>query len=545
MSPPLVYLSFRYDGAERQARLLARWLREQGVDVFVFVDYAIQSGQNWPTALQENLERSSALIVLIDQNWLRHADDFGRRKIDNDEDWVHREIAHALSNRKSVLPVLLDDANMPPASALSEPLRGLAEKQAVRLRSSSFDEDVNHIRPWLDALRTSESDAHADAGRPIRVEKVSISGFRCYERLEINLSQPSTLSGEWTCIAGTNGAGKSSILQAISLLLMGPENARELGGKLLQSMRHRSNTGSPATSVLRAWVRHFSEERYLELVLDDKGAHSTSESWGDAESLLTVGYGAGRNLSDSSDRWVSASDMVRAHISLFDPMARLSRAEVLLEDNDFHAQGLFANLVSAVFSQERLSTDSTGRFSMAGARVKAVDLPDGFRSSAAWMADFCVRAALVNQSWSALEDISGIVLIDELDLHLHASLQRSIIPRLRQALPNVQFIVTSHSPLILSSFDRNELVLLDRDEPDGVRTLDRQILGFSSDDVYNWLMETPPHSEVLDRKVEGEDSDLSALFFQNPKTSEAEALERDRRQAQMLKEMGYEEGAEV
>lgn len=77
--------------------------------------------------------------------------------------------------------------------------------------------------------------------------------------------------------------------------------------------------------------------------------------------------------------------------------------------------------------------------------------------------------------------IQGIVLVDEIDLQLHPSLQRVLVPRFREAMPQVQWIVTTHSPLVLASFDRQEIKMLDSSEPGGVRQLDRDIIGFPTD----------------------------------------------------------------
>jgi predicted ATP-binding protein involved in virulence len=90
----------------------------------------------------------------------------------------------------------------------------------------------------------------------------------------------------------------------------------------------------------------------------------------------------------------------------------------------------------------------------------------------------------------------------------------------------VQFIVTTHSPLVLSSFDRAEIVMLDRASEGGIRTLDRQIFAFSTDQVYDWLMGTPPQSTVLDEKLkEGTDPNLPLYLYQSKEKSEEQAKE--------------------
>ena len=91
-------------------------------------------------------------------------------------------------------------------------------------------------------------------------------------------------------------------------------------------------------------------------------------------------------------------------------------------------------------------------------------LSDGERSLFALIADLVRRATLLNPHLGiqVLQETPGIVLIDELDLHLHPKWQRRIIENLRTAFPKFQFICTSHSPFLIQSLrSDDELILLD------------------------------------------------------------------------------------
>jgi hypothetical protein len=202
-------------------------------------------------------------------------------------------------------------------------------------------------------------------------------------------------------------------------------------------------------------------------------------------------------------------------------------------------------LLKAVIVEELAPGHNADRivFSQCGTEVDAIDLPDGFCSTVAWHADLCAAwhrtAPPEETATSEPARISGIALVDEIDLHLHATLQRSLVPRLRAALPNVQFIVTTHSPLVLASFDRAEIVVLDRDAENGIRELDRQIFAFSTDQVYEFLMGTPPQSTVIEEKLEkGDDPELALYLYQSQERSEEEAradLEERRRLIEELR----------
>ncbi len=172
----------------------------------------------------------------------------------------------------------------------------------------------------------------------------------------------------------------------------------------------------------------------------------------------------------------------------------------------------------------------------AGAAVQAVELPDGFRSTLAWLTDLAARCHRYNPEMAGgdLEAIRGVVLIDEIDLHLHPDLQRTLVTRLRRLLPNVQFIVTTHSPLVLASFDKDELILLDADATGGIRTLDRQIMGFRSDQVMSFLMGAAPHSEALTALPEKQ----QALYgYQTPDVGPREARAKLEWRRDMVKKL--------
>lgn len=90
-------------------------------------------------------------------------------------------------------------------------------------------------------------------------------------------------------------------------------------------------------------------------------------------------------------------------------------------------------------------------------------LSHGYQSSLAWISDLVGQVVL--EAGFAVEprDMEGLVLIDEIDLYLHPSWQVGLIGALRDTFPNLQFIVTTHSPILLSAFRQEEVVMLDYD----------------------------------------------------------------------------------
>lgn len=116
-------------------------------------------------------------------------------------------------------------------------------------------------------------------------------------------------------------------------------------------------------------------------------------------------------------------------------------------------------------------------------------LSDGERSLLAVVSDLIRRLSLANPE---LEDPllgAGIVLIDEIELHLHPTWQRSIIENLRTTFPNIQFIATTHSPFVIQSLRPGELINLDPGEFGNFP-------GKSIEDITAMMgVEVPQHSE--------------------------------------------------
>jgi predicted ATP-binding protein involved in virulence len=91
------------------------------------------------------------------------------------------------------------------------------------------------------------------------------------------------------------------------------------------------------------------------------------------------------------------------------------------------------------------------------------NLSDGYRGIVSLTADIAYRAIKLNPHLKerAVIDTQGIVLIDEIDMHLHPKWQKHVVLDLKRTFPNIQFIVTSHSPFILQSMAQEEVIHLD------------------------------------------------------------------------------------
>jgi predicted ATP-binding protein involved in virulence len=112
--------------------------------------------------------------------------------------------------------------------------------------------------------------------------------------------------------------------------------------------------------------------------------------------------------------------------------------------------------------------------------LDVAQLSDGERSFLAIVCDLCRRLALANPGLENPLEGAGVVLIDEIELHLHPKWQREVVQKLRTTFPNIQFIATTHSPFVIQSLKPGELINLDPEEF-GVEYADKSIEDISEE----------------------------------------------------------------
>lgn len=138
-----------------------------------------------------------------------------------------------------------------------------------------------------------------------------------------------------------------------------------------------------------------------------------------------------------------------------------------------------------------------------GAPLFVDQLSQGYRSMLALAMDFARRLAIANQYRTTLNDGPSIMLVDEIDIHLHPTWQQRVLDDLLRAFPRTQFIVTTHSPQVLTSVDKSSIrVLRQGTTDDGTDTelrldhVEFQTRGVASGDLLARIMGTSPVPHV-------------------------------------------------
>jgi hypothetical protein len=141
-----IFISYRRQGALIPARaVFERLSREFGPDE-VFIDMeGIEYGVDFVDVLSRQLQGCQVMLALIDPEWATATDKQGRRRIDQEYDYVRTEIVTALTRGIRTVPVLIGGAEMPDAQTLPELLRPLARRNALDLDFNQFDAEIGRL----------------------------------------------------------------------------------------------------------------------------------------------------------------------------------------------------------------------------------------------------------------------------------------------------------------------------------------------------------------------------------------------------------------
>jgi hypothetical protein len=390
----------------------------------------------------------------------------------------------------------------------------------------------------------------------VRVE--NIRGFSGRRNVDLTLVRPDGSQAGWTVIAGRNGSGKTSLLRAIALTIGGPfvaptlvpdfrswtaagqregntelqltaapedfqltdgsERTRNLSLNLSWDVAPDRETSRPGSQPVMNHSAAFDAN-----VMVESNPYVFTPWQPDPIGWFCAAYGPSRSLAGGSadtERLMSTPGPVGRLASLFCEDASLPQGVQWLIDN--HARSLEGKKWASELGRSAIrvlangllpddyeisEVDSDGLWVISrGRRFALREMSDGYRSIAALVVDLIkqVRACYADLHFEVRDGTPvitapGVVLIDEVDAHLHVSWQRRIGWWLKAHFPNMQFIVTTHSPYICQAADPGGLIRLpgpNEDEPPkvvGQDLYDRVVKGNGDDPVLSELfgLESP------------------------------------------------------
>jgi hypothetical protein len=352
----------------------------------------------------------------------------------------------------------------------------------------------------------------------MHISRVRISGVRGFydsRTVDLDLTRPDGTFAGWTVLAGRNGSGKSTVLQSLALALSGPRSTgfipsladwmshgatrAEVRATLSLSALGRMDTpfpeqdpGWPTAEVWMEFVRPAQsadnepvEPDFTGAGLDSvTGPQNVSSVRTKTFGWLYAGYGAFRHLGNTGSRRPGRSrysKLAQQVSSLFDETVPLADAiDWLIEQHLYQLEnrpgaGHLLEIMMAVLGDGLLpdgfevhKVDSDGLWvSNGNGQFPLREMSDGYRAVTALVVDIVrqMATAYPNMKLNWREGIPelpypGVILIDEIDAHLHVKWQKQIGEWLKLHFPQIQFIVSTHSPYICQSADPGGLILL-------------------------------------------------------------------------------------
>lgn len=339
------------------------------------------------------------------------------------------------------------------------------------------------------------------------LNKIHIKNIRSIADFEMTFDKPAG----WHVIIGDNGAGKSTIVRSISLGIIGPNDSKALRLNLndwvrrgenevgfisltVQKSNEDSKTGKsrPRTKPFDATLLLRRKERNGYVLEGNKGAPEEN-IWSNAYGWFSCAFGPFRRFTGGEKEWMKvyySDPRAAAHLSVFGEDVALTEAidwlknlhiktlekanssSMMTEDNDSE---ILASLKSFLNEGGLLphgaildSISSEGVFFIDGngAKVDVTQMSDGYRSILSLTFELIrqmVRSYGQQEVFKNFKkgkftiDLPGVVLIDEIDAHLHPSWQARIGDWFLKVFPGIQFIVTTHSPLICRASENGSI----------------------------------------------------------------------------------------
>lgn len=421
-------------------------------------------------AVASQIRRIERLLkVGQDKDLLTQELDDLRRMTDDREEFAglkRQLIQPAVERWTNVASVESFAATIP--SAISATRKRTARKEFARFETaqSSYSLKDQHGREKYRAQRRL-------------IEHISIRDIRAIRELDLDLTANSGRT-PWFMLLGENGTGKSTVLQATALALLGAEAFISLAQRRHirpeQFVRYNRPVGSISVKLSGFPKPHA-------LVFTDRGVEFTSPTGEKSAIQLTggqpvmtgsgwepqtvlLGYGATRLLPrEGAEPTAPEAEEFSRVDNLFDPFVPLIDAEAWLlsldTDQLANIKPILRDLLPLPADADFIPENGELVVVAHDAHVPLRRLSDGYQSVVAMTADILQVALHI---WPNLQEAEGTVLLDEVGAHLHPTWKMRAVSTLRKALPAMQFLATTHDPLCLRGLGKGEVGVLQRGE---------------------------------------------------------------------------------
>jgi uncharacterized protein (TIGR02646 family) len=360
-----------------------------------------------------------------------------------------RQLETAFNEAGYADPPLAITGHLPRLTAAS--LRQIASEYFERPSSDLPRDNRYSEHSWALATVGAEDAEH----RPLEtagISEIRIKNFRGIDELHLDLGAGAG-AGDWLMLLGENGAGKTTVLQAVAIALADDRDLLQTRLTPARLLRPQTRSGFVEVTLSGSGARVGREF--------SRGSHP--RTIGRHAGFAVYAYGATRLLPSPGQR---GSRMRTLGVgNLFDPRLTLpgTRSWIpRLTDYEFDSVArTLRRLLLLDGADDQIVRNTQGQIQILrqGRRIGLTTLSEGYRAMAALSLDL-MRSFL--RQWDSLEVAEGLVVVDEIGAHLHPRWQMRVVDALRSAFPRVQFLASSHDPLCLRGLRDGEVLLLRR-----------------------------------------------------------------------------------
>lgn len=366
---------------------------------------------------------------------------------------------------------------------------------------------------------------------PIALKSFHIKNYRGIIDTQIDNIPPDT---QWIFLTGENGFGKTSVLQA-------------LANKLNDNAWSNDEDRNFGIELYTKYLEEFSKD------LED-GILSFNMGY-DKHRIETqfVAYGSTR-LRVSGGSVLEVMNISHSTQSLFSNETLLINIEENFKDWKINypkgyssLESIFKTLIPRLYKievefdkQEKKSkvkyyeTDEEGNIYQEG--IEFLELAAGYKNIIATIGDMINRFTK-NQDVKNFSDLEGIVLVDEIDLHLHPKYQKLFVQKLTELFPKIQFIVSTHSPIPLLGAPKNSVIInVSRTREEGIKAelldIDFSVLtpnAILSSPIFGF-QDLIPESKSDDKMIRTEDTFQEVEFNDQLKKNINQFLTKERQE---------------
>ncbi|HEX8435531.1 AAA family ATPase [Archangium sp.] len=390
------------------------------------------------------------------------------------------------------------------------------------------------------------------------VRTLRIQNLRCFEREKLELSHPGRERPDRadtirhlpnvTLLLGDNGAGKTTVLRAIALGALAPVMATS-SGYVPFSLVRRTKLRTAAQAKIEAGLQLEEHEGYHEEEVPQTLTLRPLSDFNDIieefdfpyprnlrkrlyderdPGYFLLGYSANRRVEpsrnvDESSRYKARSPKYLRVAGLFEENVTLMPLSVWLPQLRRREPTHFREVIELINGMlpegARLLAKLQGDeylFRIGGSDLPFPALSDGYRAHVGWISDMLYHLSRSCPPRRKLVDMRGVVLVDEIDLHFHPQWQRQVVPKIAQALPNLQFVFTTHSPIVTGTLSSANVRLVR--ERLGKNGISRSVIESPDEEMYGFSAD-----QILTSNTFGLDSTRDSDFFGRLQSAAREA----------------------